>query len=83
MDCGEKVVSVIYTDDGLYLGNGTTTTVNIYYEILRNDTTHHWWLVHDSNVKRVLEKIFAVTNYINDISIYITFHDTKYFQLVD
>ena len=22
MDCGEKVVSVIYTDDGMYIGNG-------------------------------------------------------------
>ena len=39
MDCGEKVASVIYTDDGLYIG------MNIRLESFQTPTFLLWCLI--------------------------------------
>ena len=40
MDCGEKVASVIYTDDGLYIG------INILLESFKTHTFYFGALLH-------------------------------------
>ena len=40
MDCGEKVASVIYTDDGLYIG------MNIRLESFQTPTFYFGALIH-------------------------------------